>query len=137
MRMASHIDHIAQEYITRVIGMQRIDLRVLGSGQIVDVIALNGLIEKRKPDQQDNRDDDREPGRGAGFQSAALALLLSGFHRSTGRRAAETSSTRLVRVLWGAVRTSSGSLSTSRAIEIKASAKRSSSRLPSVSVGSI
>src|SRR5690348_4517237 len=76
MRMAAHIDHIAKEDIARVIGMERIDLRVLGSSQIVDVIALNGLTEKLKPDQQDSRDDDREPGRGAGFQSAALALLL-------------------------------------------------------------
>ena len=51
--------------------------------------------------------------------------------------AAFTSSTRLVRVKCGAVFTVSGSVSISLAIEIMASMNRSSSRLPSVSVGSI
>jgi len=46
----------------------------------------------------------------------APALVQAGFHRSTGLRAAVTSSTRLVRVPCGAVLTISGSLSISLAI---------------------
>jgi hypothetical protein len=40
--------------------MERFDLRVLGSGEIVDVVALDGLIEKRQPDRKNesyNEDD--------------------------------------------------------------------------------
>ena len=40
--------------------MQRIDLGVLGPGEIVNVVALNSLIEERKADQERDRDDDRE-----------------------------------------------------------------------------
>ena len=33
--------------------MQRIDLRVLGAVEIINVVALNGLIEERQPQRQD------------------------------------------------------------------------------------
>lgn len=59
MRLAAHVDHAAQERSERVVGMQRLDLRVLGFGQIVDVVALNGLVQKRQPQSQnEQRDDD-------------------------------------------------------------------------------
>src|SRR5712692_5295357 len=124
--------------------MQRLDLRVFSACQKIDVVALNGLIEKRQADQQHHGDNDCQLPPDAGsfepgtrFQSVVLIRGCSGVHRSTGRRAAVTSSTRLVRVLCGALRTISGSVSTSWAIEIMASAKWSSSSLLSVSVGSI
>ena len=33
--------------------MQRIDECVLGALQIIEIVALNGLIQERKPEQQD------------------------------------------------------------------------------------
>ena len=40
--------------------MQRLDLRVLGFGQIVNVVALHGLVEERQPQSQnEQRDDDQ------------------------------------------------------------------------------
>src|SRR5579871_3425129 len=112
-------------------GMQRLDLGVLGLGQIVDVVALDGLVEEGQPNGEHDRHDEQE------LQSAALLSVLRGFHRSTGRRAAVTSSTRLVRVVCGACSTSCGSVSTSFAMDAMASMNWSSSSLPSVSVGSI
>src|SRR5437016_4714684 len=124
--------------------MQRLDLCVLRACQKINIVALDGLIEERQADQQHHggREGQLPPDAGpwqpgTRFQSAVLVRGCSGVHRSTGRRAAVTSSTRLVRVLCGALRTISGSVSTSCAIEIMASAKRSSSSLLSVSVGSI
>src|SRR5690242_1306814 len=131
MRMAAHIRGVSQEHELEMRGMERLDLGVLGLGQVVHVVALNRLVQKRQPHQNHGRQDEQE------FQSAALLSVLAGFHRSTGRRAAVTSSTRLVRVLCGAWSTSCGSVSTSLAMEIMASIKLSNSSLPSVSVGSI
>src|SRR5581483_4531466 len=113
-----------------MVRVQRIDLRMLGSCQVVDIVSLDRLIKKRNPNQQDKGEEKRELQR-------AVASQQQGFHRSTGRRAAVTSSTRLIRVPCGAVLTSSGSDSTSSAIEIIASINWSSSSLLSVSVGSI
>ncbi len=69
-------------------------------------------------------------------QSAALGELF-GFQRSTGLRAAPTSSSRPTRVECGAVFTSSGSLAASSAMERMASMNRSHSSFDSDSVGSI
>ncbi len=76
--------------------MQRVDQRVLRFGEIDVVVALNRLIEKREPDQQ------HQPQ----ARAAADWLRYAGFHRTTGLRAAVTSSTRLVRVVCGAFFTS-------------------------------
>src|SRR5947208_8429283 len=65
-----------------------------------------------------------------GVQTCALPIFLkgyAGFQRSTGLRAAATSSNRETRVEWGASSTIFGSSSTSSAIERMASMKRSSS----------
>jgi hypothetical protein len=45
--------------------MQRLDLGVLGFCEIVDIVALNRLIEKRKPQgEYEQRDDQQVPWRG-------------------------------------------------------------------------
>ena len=44
MRMPAHVHHLSHEKVMHVIGMERLDLRVLGGGQIVDLVTLNGLI---------------------------------------------------------------------------------------------
>ena len=67
--------------------MQRIDERVGGLGEINMIVALNGLVEKGDADQQHQPEHQQE-----------LLLGYAGRHRSTGLRAAVTSSTRLVRV---------------------------------------
>jgi hypothetical protein len=40
-------------------GMKRIDLGVLGAVKIVDVVALNRLIEKREPERKHQRDQSK------------------------------------------------------------------------------
>ena len=48
MRMPAHIGQLASEDVAGVLGMQRIDLRVLRAIKIVKIVALNGLMQKRK-----------------------------------------------------------------------------------------
>ncbi len=60
MRKAAQIHAIADGNVLDVVGIERLDLRVLGCGQVVDVVALNGLIEKWQADEQDNGQDQRE-----------------------------------------------------------------------------
>ena len=88
VRMAAQIHLVAEEHILHVVGMQRVDQRVLRLGEINMVVALNGLIEEWEPDEQ--HQPQAEP------QEFAV---YAGVHRKTGLRAAVTSSTRLVRVL--------------------------------------
>ena len=47
---------VAQEDVAQRGWMQRIDLRVLRGGEVVDVVALNRLVEERQPDQQHDRE---------------------------------------------------------------------------------
>ena len=62
MRMSPHVHDSAHERVARMRGMQWIDLRVLRSIDIVDVVTLNGLIQERKPQRQhEERDDDNFP----------------------------------------------------------------------------
>src|SRR6185312_15291930 len=75
-------------------------------------------------------------GSASGFRLQASDQVV-GFHRRTGLRAAAVSSRRETRVECGAVLTSSGSPSTSWAIERIASRNKSSSSFDSLSVGSI
>ena len=42
--MTLHVHQISQKYVAKVVGMSRIDLSVLGAGEVVDVIALNRLV---------------------------------------------------------------------------------------------
>src|SRR5262245_30865660 len=120
--MPFHIHLLALKDIAKVQWMERVNLSVLGKGEVIDVVALNGLVEKGCSQQEYNRQREQQ---------------FHGFQRRIGRRAAVTSSTLLVRVVCGAVFTSCGSDSTSFAIEIIALMKVSSSCLLSVSVGSI
>ena len=60
MRMAAHIHHLAQENVADVQRMERVDLRVLSAVKIVDIVALNGLIEERKPEGQNEKYNDDE-----------------------------------------------------------------------------
>src|SRR5258708_7868162 len=57
MRVTSHVHGIALENIASVIGMQRIDLRVLGSVEIIRIVTLDRLVEKGQAQQEDKRDD--------------------------------------------------------------------------------
>ena len=51
MRVAAHVDQIAERNVVRVIGVQGFDLRVLGAVQVENVVALNGLMEKGNTQQ--------------------------------------------------------------------------------------
>ncbi len=46
MRLPAHIDIAAHEDVGGVLGMKRLDLRVRGLGEIQNVVALEGLVEK-------------------------------------------------------------------------------------------
>ncbi len=52
MGMPAHIYAIAEVDILGMIRMRRVDLRMLRPGQVVDVVPLNRLIQKRKAQQQ-------------------------------------------------------------------------------------
>src|SRR5579871_2366720 len=60
MRMPPHVHDLALKNVLCARGMQRIDLRVLGPIQIVDVVTLDGLVEKRQPQSQHKQSDDEE-----------------------------------------------------------------------------
>lgn len=60
MRMPAHIHCPAQENIAGVRRMQRIDLRVLRAIEIVDVVALDGLIEEGESQDQDEQCNDEK-----------------------------------------------------------------------------
>src|SRR5581483_5278042 len=59
--MSAHIHHVAQKHVAGVERMQRIDLGVLRAVEIVDVVALDGLVQERQAQQDDQRDN-RESG---------------------------------------------------------------------------
>ena len=58
MWKAAQVHAIADGNVLDVVGIERLDLRVLGCGQVVDVVALDRLIEKRQADEQDNGEDE-------------------------------------------------------------------------------
>jgi hypothetical protein len=58
MRLAAHVHQAAKECIIHVLRMQRLNLRVLSLGEVVDVVALNCLVEKGKAQRQYEQDDD-------------------------------------------------------------------------------
>src|SRR5262245_47348236 len=49
MRVAPHVHEISEEYVADVVGMAWIDLGVLGAGQVVDVVALDRLVQEGRP----------------------------------------------------------------------------------------
>ena len=62
MGLSAHIDIAAHEDIGGVLGMKRLNLRVSGLGEIEDVVALEGLVEKRQAQSEDDqRDEDELP----------------------------------------------------------------------------
>src|SRR5579863_3227477 len=58
MRLPAHIHHPAQKWGERVIRMQRLDLGVLGLGEIVHIVALNRLVQKWQPQSQNEQAND-------------------------------------------------------------------------------
>ena len=64
VRMAPHLDHIAQEDIPRVIRVRRVNLRVLSPVQVINVVALNCLVQKRQTQREYEQDYERELYRG-------------------------------------------------------------------------
>src|SRR5579863_70647 len=73
----------------------------------------------------------------AAAQRVSVGAKCQGFQRRTGLRAADASSRRPIRVVWGALSTVSGSSCASWAIDKSASMKASSSSRLALSVGSI
>ena len=63
--------------------MQRVDLGVFGSVEIVNVVALNGLVEERQPQQEDQRDDGEGPAyHGTGLPGSSGQTSVPGRSRS-------------------------------------------------------
>ncbi len=58
MRLAAHIHHLAHKGVFDVLGVQRFDLGMLSLGEIVDVIPLNRLVEKRESQSEYEQRDD-------------------------------------------------------------------------------
>ena len=84
MRMPAHVDHIAQKHVTGVQGMQRVDLGVFGAVEVVDVVALNGLIEKWQPQQDDQRHDGEGPAyHWTGLPGSSVHTSVPGRSRSS------------------------------------------------------
>ena len=59
MRMPAHVYHLPQKSIARVVGMQRINLRVLRAVKIIRVVALDRLVQKGEA-QSENREGDEK-----------------------------------------------------------------------------
>jgi hypothetical protein len=55
--MTSHVHETALEDVAGVSGMQRIDLGVFGTLQIVEIVALNRLVQKREPESENEGED--------------------------------------------------------------------------------
>ena len=65
MGLAAHIDVTAHEHVLGVFGMERIDLRVLGLGEIEDVVTLHGLVEEGQAQGEDDQRDELDSSRAA------------------------------------------------------------------------
>lgn len=57
MGLATHIDVASHEDIGGVFGMQWLDLRVGGLGEVEDVVTLQCLVEERKAQCEDDKSD--------------------------------------------------------------------------------
>ena len=57
MGLPAHVHQVAKEEIARVSRMEGIDLGVLSAVEIVEIVALNGLMKKWKAERQDEGDD--------------------------------------------------------------------------------
>jgi hypothetical protein len=57
MREAPEVDAIAEKHVLDIVGMQRIDLGVLGGGEVIDVVTLNRLVEEGEADEKDGGQD--------------------------------------------------------------------------------
>jgi hypothetical protein len=58
MRIAAHVHFDAGGDMAEVGGMERLNLGVLGHRQVIGVVTLDGVVEERKPQQQDGDEDD-------------------------------------------------------------------------------
>ena len=59
MRVPLHRDHLTLKRIGGVLRVQRFHLSVLRAEQVVDVVALYGLGQKRQAQRQHEGDDDK------------------------------------------------------------------------------
>src|SRR5579863_4000450 len=83
MRLAAHVHHVAAEDIVSVIGMQRVDLRVLRAVEIVKIVALNGLMKKwQAQSQNQNNDNERLPNHSTGMPGSRVQTCVLGRSRS-------------------------------------------------------
>ena len=55
MGVALHIDQVSLNHILDMGRMCRLDLSVLGTVEIVNIVTLNGLIQERYPQHEDCR----------------------------------------------------------------------------------
>ena len=55
--MPAHVDEFALKDVPRVTRMRGIDERVLRSEEVVGIVTLNRLVEKRQTNEEDERDD--------------------------------------------------------------------------------
>ena len=79
MRLPAHIDVAAHEDVRGVLGMKRLNLRVRGFGEIKNVVALEGLVEKGHSQSEHDRRDNgqRDPkcaSSGAGGWGLGISL---------------------------------------------------------------
>src|ERR1017187_6812193 len=89
--VARRVHQVAKKNVLEVQRRERLAQHVAGNVQISDFVALHRLRQERYVQQH----------REGGQQYQVATRFYAGFHRNTGLRAA-TSSTRLVRVPWGA-----------------------------------
>lgn len=71
MGMALHGDHFSVECKVNVLGVERLNQRMLRTNEVVHVIALNCLMEERQPQQQHGDDDEKN----SKTQSAILLIF--------------------------------------------------------------
>jgi len=60
MRLAPHVDVAAHEDVLGVLGMQRLDLRVGGLGEVENIVTLESLVEKGQAQCEDDQRDEDE-----------------------------------------------------------------------------
>ena len=60
MGMAAHVDLLAEESVTGVVGMERVDLGVFGAVEIIEIVALDGLVEKGQAHEENEQRNEEE-----------------------------------------------------------------------------
>src|SRR5436190_10751551 len=75
--MTAHIHHLALNDKPGVIRMKRIDLGVFGTLQVIEIVTLNGLVQERQAEGDDEQNNNsrlsRHQARKIGSTAAAFA----------------------------------------------------------------